>query len=276
MSEQQGEESQTAVEDSRYWVKSVGRALDVLEFLAKVGEGDGKSVTEIGAELGLSKSAAFATLYTLSARGFVRDEGQGMLRKYRLGPALSRLGTVATATTSLRETAKPHLETLARGVGATARFATLSAGRAVVIEQASGNERVRLDLALGSAEALHTTGLGKAILAEMPEDRVRKILAQAGMERHTDRTITNIEDFLVHLDQVRKQGYAINDEEDADGVFGVAAAVYDFSGECLGAVTITGLKVQQQSTWHYIDMARQVHEAAKNLSRDLGFVARER
>lgn len=258
-------------EESRYWVKSVGRALDVLEILARDVDGKGMSVTEIGSELGLSKSAAFATLYTLQARGFVRDEGVGMMRKYRLGAALSRLGTVATATTSLRDTARPHLEQLARNVGATARFASLSGGRAVVIEQATGNERVRLDLALGSAETLHTTSLGKAILAQLPNEKVVEILSQVGMEPHTERSITSVDEFLEHLEIVRCQGYAINDEEDAHGVFGVAAPVFDYTGECLGAITITGLKRQQPSTWYYVDMARQVHEAASGLSRDLGY-----
>ncbi|WP_334169394.1 IclR family transcriptional regulator C-terminal domain-containing protein [Timonella senegalensis] len=140
-----------------------------------------------------------------------------------------------------------------------------------MIEQATGNERVRLDLALGSAETLHTTSLGKAILAQLPNEKVVEILSQVGMEPHTERSITSVDEFLEHLEIVRRQGYAINDEEDAHGVFGVAAPVFDYTGECLGAITITGLKRQQPSTWYYVDMARQVHEAASGLSRDLGY-----
>lgn len=256
---------------SRYWVKSVGRAIDIMELLAQESENGGLSVTEIGSRLKLSKSAVFATLYTLTARELVRDTGIGMSRRYSLGMGLARLGAEAAASTSLRDAARPHLEKLAQEIGATARLASLAGGRAVVIEQATGNERVRLDLSLGSAEALHTTSLGKAILAQMSENKARKLLEETGMEQHTERTITNVDEFIEHLKLVHEQGYAINDEEDAHGVFGVASPVFGHSGSCLGAVTITGLKRQQPPDFYYEDMAKAVQVTAMAISRSLGY-----
>lgn len=258
-------------EESRYWIKSVGRAMDVLTHLAAHGGTTGLSVTEIAAALGLSKSATFAILYTLNVRGMVQDEGTGMSRRYRLGMTLARMGAIASENVDLRSAARPHMQALAEAVGATARLALFLDQHAVVIEQATGNERVRLDLQLGSAESLTNTSLGKAILASMPPESALAIVEAAGLERSTDRSIVDVEKFMEHLESVRTQGYAINDEEDAPGVFGVAAPVLNAQGDCVAALTITGLIRQVQDSWSYDEMGREVMRAAMAISADLGY-----
>ncbi|HEY0187862.1 MAG TPA: IclR family transcriptional regulator [Cellulomonas sp.] len=257
------------VEDSRYWVKSVSRAVDVIELLASRPPGEGLSVTEIGAALGLSKSAAFATLYTLTRRGLVADEGAGMTRRYRLGMALARLGSQALAQTSLRDVSRPHLVGLARSTAATARLATLVQDQAVVIDQVGGNERVRLDLRMGSHELPHSTGLGKAILSCLDPDEIREIVGRVGLVRRTSRTITDVGTLVAHLAEARELGYAFDDEEDADGVFCIGSALLGHDGACVGAISITGLKLDQPS-WHYQQLGRTVRDAARAISHDLG------
>lgn len=260
----------TPPEDSRYWVKSVARAIDVLELLASQPAGGGLSVTEIGAALNLSKSAAFATLFTLNARGLVADEGSGMSRRYRLGMALARLGAQAVSQTSLREVARPHLGELARSAAATARLATLESDQAVVIDQVGGNERVRLDLRMGSRELPHSTGLGKAILAQLEPDQIRDLVERVGMVRRTARTITDVDTLVAHLAEVREAGYALDDEEDAEGVFCIGSALLDHDGACVGAISITGLKLDQP-TWRYQELGRMVRDSALKISADLGY-----
>jgi IclR family acetate operon transcriptional repressor len=251
-------------------VRSVARAVDVLELLATRPPGDGMSVTEIGAALGLSKSAAFATLHTLTRRGLVADDGAGMSRRYRLGMALARLGSQALAQTSLRDVTRPHLVALARTTAATARLATLVQDQAVVIDQVGGNERVRLDLRMGSHELPHSTGLGKAILSVLPPEDVRELVGRVGLMRRTSRTITDVGTLLAHLAESRVQGYAIDDEEDAEGVFCIGSPLLGHDGACVGAISITGLKLDQPS-WHYQELGRAVRGAAALISRDLGY-----
>lgn len=260
----------TEAEDSRYWVKSVSRAVDVLELLAAQPPGEPMSVTDIGAALGLSKSAVFATLHTLTRRGLVADEGSGMTRRYRLGMALARLGSQALAQTSLRDVARPHLVALARSTRSTARLATLVQDQAVVIDQVGGNERVRLDLRMGSHELPHSTGLGKAILSCLPAEEIRAIVDRVGLVRRTSRTITDPDTLVAHLAEARVAGYAFDDEEDADGVFCIGSPLFGHDGACVGAISITGLKLDQPS-WHYQELGRQVRDAAQQISRDLGF-----
>lgn len=261
-------------EDSRYWVKSVARAVDVLELLASQPAGGGLSVTEIGSALKLSKSAAFATLFTLSARGLVADEGTGMTRRYRLGMALARLGAQATAQTSLRDVARPHLGALAKAAAATARLATLESDQAVVIDQVGGNERVRLDLRMGTRELPHSTGLGKAILAQLDPAQIRDLVTRVGMTRRTARTITDIDTLVAHLAEIRDAGYALDDEEDAEGIFCIGSALFDHDGACVGAISITGLKLDQP-TWRYQELGRMVRDAALLISADLGYLPTE-
>jgi IclR family transcriptional regulator, acetate operon repressor len=273
-SEMTSQSEVTPPEDSRYWVKSVARAIDVLELLAAQPTGGGLSVTEIGSTLGLSKSAVFATLFTLNNRGLVADEGSGMTRRYRLGMALARLGAQATSQTNLRDVARPHLGALARAATATARLATLESDQAVVIDQIGGNERVRLDLRMGSRELPHSTGLGKAILAQLEPDQIRELINRVGMVRRTARTVTDIDTLIAHLAEIREAGYALDDEEDAEGIFCIGSALLNHDGECVGAISITGLKLDQP-TWRYQELGRMVRDTALLISADLGHVPAE-
>lgn len=261
-----------APQDSRYWVKSVARAAELLELLADQGGSDGLSVTQIGSSLGLSKSAVFAMLFTLQECGLVADQGAGMSRRYRLGMGLARLGARATEQTPLRQVARGHLEALARATGSTARLATFEDDHAVVIDQVGGNERVRLELRMGSREMPHSTGLGKAILAYFPAERVTEIVERVGMRRQTSRTITDLALLLENLAQIREAGYALDDEEDAEGVFCIGSAVLRHDGTCVGAISVTGLKLDQPA-WRYEELGKTVAATARAVSRDLGYSA---
>lgn len=258
-------------EESRYWVKSVARAIDVLELLAAQPAGARLSVTEIAARLGLSKSAVFATLYTLNERHFVADEGTGMSRRYRLGMALARLGSHAAVEVSLRDVARPHLLVLARESGGVARLAILESGHAVVIDQVGGGDVRRADLRMGTRELPHSTGLGKAILAALPADEARRLIDEVGLPQRTGHTITEVTSLLAHLAEIREAGYAIDDEEDAEGVFCIGAPVRGHEGTCVGAISITGLKPDQPA-WRYQELGRLVRDSARRVSADLGYV----
>src|SRR5262249_34233218 len=98
-------------ESDRYRVKSLGRALDVVEHVAGCGA-DGTRLSDIARALGLSKAAAYAILQTLVARGYLGDLGQGAGRRYRLGLSLLRLGDLAASSIALADVAMPVLRAL--------------------------------------------------------------------------------------------------------------------------------------------------------------------
>jgi IclR family acetate operon transcriptional repressor len=116
-------------------------------------------------------------------------------------------------------------------------------GYPVFLERIDGEGSIRFHAPLGQREEPHATAAGKAILAEMGEDDVRSLIAESGMAVHTSHTLTDIELLLEDLSRVRVEGYATDDEEEAEGVFCVGAAFFDHHGRCAGALSITGLKV---------------------------------
>lgn len=256
---------------SRYRVQAVVRALDVLALLGNDPGGGGLSVTEIAGELGISKSAAFATLHTLVEGGHLATSGEGPTKRYRLGPALIRLGARARAQISLTDLARPHLIALTKQSHAASRLAVLESGEVVVIDQVAAESTNRVDLRMGARELLHSTGLGKAILAALPDAGVRNLLSGTDLTARTAKTITTMDALTEELEHVADVGYAIDDEEDSDGIFCIGAAIRDHAADCVGAISITGLKLHQSAAF-YRRLGRLVQTHAAAVSNALGYV----
>ena len=260
--------------EGRYRVQSVERAFVLLEALAEAGP-DGMTLSELGRALGVSKSTAYAILQTLLTGGFVADAGSGMTRRYRLGMALARLGDVVVSQIALRDVAMPVMRDLTALTGLTSRVAVLDEPYAVVIGRVDApRSTVRFTANLGKREHLHCSAVGKAMLSSLPEQTVREIVAAAGLPGKTAKTITDESALLVELDEVGRRGYAIDDEEDADGVFCVGSAAHDHAGRCVGAVSVTGLKLDLPA-WRVEQLGRTVREHADRISALLGAPARE-
>lgn len=257
--------------ERKYDVRSVSRAIAMLEYLGKNATSSGLSVTEVAEALDMSKSAAFATLQTLQQHGFVDDDGEGQSRRYRLGTALARLGELARGQLSLRDIVRPILGQLASEIGVPARLAVLEGNHAVMIEQVDPPKRVNVDLRMRLEEQLHSTGVGKALLAHLPESDVIARLNEAGMPAETPHTFVEIDKLLAHLDEVRQVGYAVDDEESAEGIFCIGSAVFDSSGHCVGAIGVTGLKLGATSR-RYGELGRTVRDFADQTSARLGWV----
>ncbi|WP_405689269.1 IclR family transcriptional regulator [Streptomyces sp. NBC_00057] len=260
-----------ASEEPKYWVKSVARAADILEALAAPAQGNGLSVTEVGQACSISKSAAFGMLQTLRAYGLVSDDGEGMNRRYRLGMSLARLGDRARSQVSLRGVAHPVLRELTRTTGMASRLAVPEDGHAVVVDQVELDQRVRLDLRMGQRELPHCTGLGKALLSAVPQSEAAAVVERFGLPRRTSRTITDPATFLSHLRDIARVGYALDDEEDAEGIICIGAPVFDDRSACAGAISITGLKLGLPA-WRYQELGGQVRDAARRISVSLGWV----
>lgn len=252
----------------RYTVKSVARAIDILETLEDDHDG-GLTVTEVAKKVGLSKAAAFATLQTLSARGLVASTGEGPSRRYLLGLALVRLGQQAASQTSIADIGQPVLRRLTELTGLTSRLAVLEEDWAVVIGRVDSRTAVRLDLRMGQREWPHCTGVGKALLCGLPESQVREIVGRVGMPARTDRTITDPDDLVAALAQAREAGFVVDDEEDATGITCIAAPILDDRGRVLGAVSVTGLTADPALAQPQ-RVGTQVKAAAEQISELVG------
>jgi IclR family transcriptional regulator, acetate operon repressor len=226
----------------RYRVQSVDRALTMLEALAEAGA-EGLTLAEAGRRLGTSKSTALSLLRTLAGRGFVTLLDEGERPRYRLGLALARLGDQVVAQTGLVEISLPVLRQLTAETGRTSRLGVLDDGYVVIIGRVPGPGFIQVQSHLGRRELPHCSALGKAILSQLPEATVREIAARVGMPGRTPRTITNVKRLLVELTDSRQRGYAVDDEEDSVGVFCVGAPVIDHRGACVGAISVTDVRL---------------------------------
>lgn len=225
----------------RYRVQSVDRALDTLEALAVSGR-DGLSLAGLARELGTSKSTVLALVRTFVARGFVAEIGTGRMRRYRLGLALARLGDEVLSQISLLDIALPSLRAMTDETGWTSRIGVLDEGYAVMIGRVDGPGIVRFQSNLARRELPHCSAIGKTLLANLSMERVREIVEQTGLPGRTPTTITDLAHLLRDLEEVRARKYAIDNEEDSEGVFCVGAAVYDHRGACVAGISLTGLK----------------------------------
>ena len=254
--------------DGKYRLQSVERALDALEFFALAGP-EGVTLTELAAQLHISKSSAFALLQTLIGRGFAADSGTRQNRRYRLGMALAKLGDAAEAQAPLVNVATPILRSLTSETGLTTRLVVPDGPYAVVIARVDAPGSVRFASHLGKREYPHCTSAGKALLAALPPERARALAMEAGMPARTSRTITDPAALLRDLGLAAARGYAIDDEEDADGVFCVGAAVHDRAGKCVAAISGTGLKLNRP-TWRMDELGLTIREAADQITVALG------
>jgi IclR family acetate operon transcriptional repressor len=228
----------------KYPLRSVGRALDVLEALER-GNSKGMSVGDIADAIGVSRSTAFTLLQTMVTRGFVADTRIGGARLYRLGLALVHLGDQALAGIGINEIAMPMLQQLTDATGLTSRLAVFDDGYAVAIGRVDSAGPFRVMASLGRRELPHCTAVGKALLAQFPSERVMSILTRLGMPVRTEHTITTQSALLADLRETTMRGYAFDNEEDNIGVVCVGAAIYDRSCETVAAISVTGLKIER-------------------------------
>ncbi|PRX48355.1 IclR family transcriptional regulator [Prauserella shujinwangii] len=199
-------------------VQSLKRAFDLLEHLADTG-GEA-SLSELAATSGLPMPTIHRLIRTLVALGYVR---QNTNRRYALGARLIRLGE--NASMQFGTWARPLLTDLVDEVGETANLAVLERDEVVYVAQVPSRHSMRMFTEVGRRLLPHGTGVGKAMLAQLPADEVRALLSRTGMPAYTEHTYTDPDDFLRHLQRIAAQGYALDESEQELGVRCVAVPV---------------------------------------------------
>jgi DNA-binding IclR family transcriptional regulator len=245
-------------------VRSVDRAAALLLAL---GESRGEAgVTELARRLGLHKSTASRLLATLQKRGLVeQDEETG---KYRLGLVVIRLAERAEQTLDLRSIAMPELERLARATHETTGLGVLDGDLLLTVAQADGPNLVAMGDWTGRGVPLHSVAAGKVLLAAFPEREVVR-LVRRGLDRFTDRTITQLEPLLEELVRVRRRGYATAFGEYDAGLNAVAAPVHDARGAVVAAVDVWG-PAFRVTPRRVPELVQHVRESAAAISVRLG------
>jgi IclR family acetate operon transcriptional repressor len=210
--------------------QSLTRALDVLECLEETQGSLG--VTEIARRLDLPAATVHRLVQALLARGYVRQLPD---RRYNLGSRLSTLG--ASATSLVVRRAAPVLRMLAAETGESANLAMFTSGYAEYVGQAPGTRSMRMFTEVGRQVPLFCTGVGKAILASLPESEAERIASREPYEQHTPSTLMSPSALLRDIERIRETGYAIDEGEMEQGVRCVAVA---FRAPLLHALSVSG------------------------------------
>jgi IclR family transcriptional regulator, acetate operon repressor len=250
----------------RYTVRSVARAMRLVQIVAD-GPAEGLPLSELARALGTSKSTTLSLARTLTAFGMLRDGQPGP--RYTLGTGLIRLGDIARGQLPLGDVCRPLLVELSDLTKMTSRLAICDDGFPVFIERVDGPGSVRFHTPLGQREMPHSSAAGKAILATMTGEQVRDVCGQAGLPRRTSHTITDLASLRENLALVRSNGFALDDEEDAEGVFCLGAAFFGHDGAVAGAVSVTGIKGDLPA-WRVNELGQAVRRAADRVSEILG------
>jgi len=192
-------------------VQSLRRAFELLEGLADTG-GEA-SLSELAATTGLPMPTIHRLIRTLVELGYVR---QNTNRRYALGSRLIRLGEHASK--QFGTWARPHLAELVDATGETANLAVLERDEVVYVAQVPSTHSMRMFTEVGRRLLPHGTGVGKAMLSQLPPDEVRALLRRTGMPAYTPHTHTDPEEFIAHLAEITEQGYALDESEQELGV----------------------------------------------------------
>ncbi|MET0451207.1 MAG: IclR family transcriptional regulator [Mycobacterium sp.] len=251
---------------ARNGLQGLSRALRLLDALAAAGA-EGLSLTEASGQIGGTKSTVLSLLRTLVDFDYVTAFDRGP--RYRLGPAVVRLADGHRESLPWLEIARPVARALTERSGWTSRIASHIDGHPVFEDRVDAPGVIRFFTPLGIRELPHVSAAGKSILACLPEEQVRRIIDETGLPRRTRNTITDVEVLLRDLEAVRERGYALDDEEDDEGVFCLAAAFQASGGAPLGAISITGLK-SEMPAWRVPEFGAIVLEAANEIARAVG------
>ncbi|MEV4169860.1 IclR family transcriptional regulator [Nonomuraea sp. NPDC049709] len=239
---------------------SLRRALTVLDH---VREHSGLSLTQLSEAVGLSKSTVLRlTVPLVEAKLLDRDRRTGA---YRLGHGTLRLGQAYLATLDLRAVAAEESHRLMSEVRETVHLVVYDPPHVVYIDKVENEANVRMASRIGSRGPLHSTAVGKAILAWQPEE----ILTELVLEPRTKRTITDVERLRAELAHIRRRGYAVDDRENEPEVRCVAAPIFNHDDAVTAAVSVSGL-TSRITAARVRELGPLVAGAAARISRKLG------
>lgn len=245
--------------------RTLSRGLDVLEALAR-GDEHGLGPSAIGQRVALDKATVMRLLRTLVEAGYVTQDEK--TRRYRLTGKILWLAHCVTARLDLRSVARPHLTALRDELGETVHLGVMEDLRVVYVDKLEAENSIQLVSAIGQAMPLHSTSLGKAMLAALPdEEREGKYVRMDFLPR-TDRTIPDLATFREEIRRTQRRGYSTDDRENEPFGACVGAAIVGADGRPVGAISIAGPSFRIHDRFQ--QFGERVRAVAGAIAQELG------
>lgn len=243
----------------------VDRVVDILEAFTRLGPELG--VSDISRALGLKKATTHRLLASLRRRGVVAQDP--VSRRYRLGIKLWELGQMAMTQVDWLDRIRPFLQQLTDRVGETTHLAVLHDGQVLYVDKVESTRSLRMPSQVGRRLPAHCTGVGKALLAFLPEELVRTLVARRGLPAFTRNTITDLARLEAELAAIRERGFSVDNEEIEEGLVCIGAPIRDHTSHVVAAVSMAGpsSRVRPETIESH---AKSVVEVAAAMSTALG------
>jgi IclR family pca regulon transcriptional regulator len=216
-------------------VQSVTRAFSILNAFDR--QRTTLTSSEIAERVNLNNKTVHRFLLTLEAVGVISRVGRG---RFCLGMTLAELGSQVAINKVLHESAQPYLEHMAKLFNESVQVAVLEGVNIFSVAHIPSTHSLTIGIREGKHWPAYCTAIGKVLLADMADYRLKTFLSSCKYERRTSHTITNAKDFMRHITQVRKQGYAINDQESEMGMRGIAVSIKNRHGQASAAISLSG------------------------------------
>lgn len=254
----------TEASDRGQTVQSLDRALLLLQNIAGSEEA---TLTELALRTGMAPSTAHRLLSTLERHGFVSfDE---MTQHWKVGVEAFRVGSAFLRSTRLMDAAKPVMRDLMRKTGETCNLGIADNGEVVFVFQVETQAAIRASFPTGTRAEMHSSGIGKALLAQYQRKHVEGILKQKGLPQFTDNTITSAAGLFDDLDSIRIRGWSIDDEERNVGMRCLAAPIFDMLSVPIAGLSISGprARLSDEKLREYGPLVKRL---ADRLTLDIG------
>jgi len=245
-------------------VQSVVRALEILRCFEKEPL---LGISEIAEYMELSKSTVYGLVNTLTSYGYLEQLPQS--KKYKLGMKLFEQGNLVQRRMDIRSEARPWCQLLSDKYKTTAHLATHSDGNIIYIDKVDNTDSVVIYSQVGKRAPMHCTGVGKALLAYLPEDYLDRFIFSHALVRMTDKTITSRDDLLEELKKIREQGYSVDYEEIEPGLRCIAAPIFDHQDNASMAISIS-FPYGRLKDIDWDEAVRDVQYYARQISERIG------
>lgn len=216
-------------------IQSIQKAIDAMRVFTP--QEPYLTLTEISARLGMPKSTVHNILGTLARSGFIEKTSDD---HYALGTAIISLSQAARVNAELRDRAAPLLRRCADLCKESVYLTYFEGDHVLYIYAIETPSRLMARSAIGDRVALHCTGVGKAVLAALPDKQVEQIVEQRGLPRFTEHTLTTLDVLMQELNVTRKRGYSVDNQEHELGTYCIGAVIRDSSGKPIGGCSISG------------------------------------
>lgn len=251
-------------------VQTIERVSLILDMVGQ--NPQGMSIRDLSAGLKLPKGTIHRLLSSLSYFGYIRQDPE--TRSYFLGLKLMELNAQLDSQLDLRKVAESILRDLAEKTKQTAHMVILDRNEVVYIEKIETQQPaggLKMASRVGSRNPVHSSAVGKVLLACSPDEAVETFLQEKGLPRRTANTFTDPALFRKHMKLVRSQGYAVDDEENEQGIRCLGAPIFDGRGRPLAAISVSGPVFQMTKKFVLEVVKKEVIAAASEISRRLGY-----